>query len=337
MMACATRSKKKSDPYQAIYSIPTQEAKMPNSVYALQRLFYQLQTSETAVGTNELTKSFGWGVRQIFEAQDIVEFSRTFLELMEEKMKSTGMGSVLPQIFTGKVKTYISCINVDYETSRIEDFWDIQLGVRGNSNLFDSFKDYIRIEKLDGESQYPTGDQYGFQDAKKGVIFMSFPDVLQLELKRYEYDFHRNTTVKIYDRYEFPEVFDASPYLAEDADMSESWTYQLHGVLVHAGSMEAGHNYAFLKPNRDGRFYKYDDDRVTKATMREVLEGTFGGEDRTPNRPWAPMKKTTQMCQDSAYVLVYIRQCRLDRILTPVTAADIPAHLRTFSLATSKI
>jgi ubiquitin carboxyl-terminal hydrolase 7 len=325
-----------SDPYQAIYSIPTQEAEMPNSVYALQRLFYQLQTSETAVGTNELTKSFGWGVRQIFEAQDIVEFSRTFLELMEEKMKSTGMGNVLPQIFTGKVKTYISCINVDYETSRIEDFWDIQLGVRGNSNLFDSFKDYIRIEKLDGESQYPTGDQYGFQDAKKGVIFMSFPDVLQLELKRYEYDFHRNTTVKIYDRYEFPEVFDASPYLAEDADMSESWTYQLHGVLVHAGSMEAGHNYAFLKPNRDGRFYKYDDDRVTKATMREVLEGTFGGEDRTPNRPWAPMKKTTDMRQDSAYVLVYIRQCRLDKILTPVTAADIPAHLRTFSLATSK-
>lgn len=308
---------------------------MTNSVYALQRLFYQLQTSETAVGTNELTRSFGWGTRQIFEAQDIVEFSRKLLELMEQKMKGTSQENVLPRIFSGKIKSYISCVNVDYEDSRIENFWDIQLNVSGNSNLLDSLKEYTQISMMDGETQYFAGDKYKFQDAKKGVIFMSFPDVLHLQLKRYEYDIRKNTMVKLNDRYEFPEVFNASPYLAKDADMSEPWIYKLHGVLVHAGSLNSGHNYAFLKPNRDGDwFYKYDDDRVTKATMREVLEGNFGGEYRiSSSRPRAPpMKKTTAMLETSAYVLVYIRQCRLDKILAPVTTADIPSHLRKLPL-----
>ena len=36
-----------------------------------------------------------------------------------------------------------------------------------------------------------------FQDAKKGVLFIDFPPVLQLQLKRFEYDFMRDTMVKV--------------------------------------------------------------------------------------------------------------------------------------------
>lgn len=38
---------------------------------------------------------------------------------------------------------------------------------------------------------------FGFQDAKKGVLFIDFPPVLQLQLKRFEYDFMRDTMVKV--------------------------------------------------------------------------------------------------------------------------------------------
>ncbi|KAI8304182.1 ubiquitin carboxyl-terminal hydrolase [Colletotrichum asianum] len=318
---------------KAIYEIPTQEEEsMSNSAYTLQRLFYQLQTSETAVGTNELTKSFGWETRHIFEQQDVQELSRKLMERMEEKMKGTPAEHVLPQMFSGKIKTYISCINVDYESSRIEDFWDIQLNVSGNKNLLESFQDYVQVEKMDGENQYFAGDEFKLQDANKGVIFQSFPNVLHLQLKRFEYDIQRDTMMKINDRYEFPEHFDASPYLSEDADRSESWEYQLHGVLVHSGDLNAGHYYAFLKPEKDGWFYKYDDDKVTKATMREVLEENFGGEYKTSPNAYlrAPMqKKTPVLRQNSAYMLVYIRKTRLDNILCPVTKDDIPMHLRT--------
>ena len=35
------------------------------------------------------------------------------------------------------------------------------------------------------------------QDARKGVLFDSFPPVLQLQLKRFEYDFQRDIMVKV--------------------------------------------------------------------------------------------------------------------------------------------
>lgn len=314
-----------------MYEIPTEhDESMTNSAYTLQRLFYQLQTSTAAVGTNELTKSFGWETRHIFEQQDVQELSRKLMERMEERMKGTKAENMLPQMFSGKIKTYISCINVDYESSRIEDFWDVQLNVSGNKNLQESFQDYIQVEKMEGENQYMAGEQYKLQDANKGVIFVSFPDVLHLQLKRFEYDYMRDTMTKINDRYEFPEVFDAAPYLSEDADTSESWTYQLHGVLVHSGDLNAGHYYAFLKPDKDGWFYKYDDDKVTRATMREVLEENFGGEYRqATNNLRSPLqRKAPIMRPNSAYMLVYIRQSRVDKILCPVTEQDIPEHLR---------
>ena len=40
--------------------------------------------------------------------------------------------------------------------------------------------------------------QFGqLQDARKGVLFDSFPPVLQLQLKRFEYDFQRDVMVKV--------------------------------------------------------------------------------------------------------------------------------------------
>jgi ubiquitin carboxyl-terminal hydrolase 7 len=40
---------------------------------------------------------------------------------------------------------------------------------------------------------------FGLQDAKKGVIFESFPPVLHLQFKRFEVDMMRETAVKVSD------------------------------------------------------------------------------------------------------------------------------------------
>jgi ubiquitin carboxyl-terminal hydrolase 7 len=318
---------------KAVYQIPTEsEAVKTNSAWTLQRLFYNLQKHKLAVATSELTASFGWDSRQIFEQQDVQELSRILMEKLEERMKGTIAENALPQLFVGKSKTYISCINVDFESSRIEDFWDIQLNVRGNKNLHESFMDYIQVETLEGENKYDAGEPYKLQDAKKGVIFESFPPVLHLQLKRFEYDINRDAMMKVNDRHEFPEEFDAAQYLSDDADKSESWIYQLHGVLVHSGDFNAGHYYAFLKPQKDGLFYKFDDDRVTRATMKETLEENFGGEyanlangglgQRQPYMRGYSTKRSM-----NAYMLVYIRKTRLDQVLVEVREEDIPAHI----------
>ena len=67
-------------------------------------------------------------------------------------------------------------------------------------NLYESFKDYVAVETLDGENKY-MAEGYGLQEAKKGIVFQSFPPVLHLQLKRFEYDIQRDAMVKVCDTY----------------------------------------------------------------------------------------------------------------------------------------
>ena len=75
-------------------------------------------------------------------------------------------------------------------------FLDIQLNVKGMKNLRESFRDYVQVETLEGDNKYQA-EGFGLQDAKKGVIFQSFPPVLHLQLKRFEYDIQRDAMVKV--------------------------------------------------------------------------------------------------------------------------------------------
>ena len=319
---------------RAVYQIPTENDPPESVPLALQRAFYLLQTSEQPVSTTELTRSFGWTSLDSFLQHDVQEFNRVLQDKLETKMKGTKIDGAIKDLFSGKMKSYIKCINVDYESSRTEDFYDIQLNVKGMKNLEAAFKDYIAEETLEGENRYQA-EGLGLQDAKKGVIFQSFPPVLHLQLKRFEYDFMRDVNVKINDRYEFPLDIDLKPYLdPETTDASENWTYKLHGVLVHSGDVHGGHYFVLIKPAPDGKWFKLDDDRVIPVLEKEVLEDNFGGEGRGANGLPHPPVVTKQQAKvankriNNAYMLVYIRESRLQEILQPIGEADTPPHLR---------
>lgn len=73
---------------------------------------------------------------------------------------------------------------------------DISLNVKGMKNLYESFKDYVAVEMMEGENKYQA-EGFGLQDAKKGILFQSFPPVLHLQLKRFEYDIQRDAMAKV--------------------------------------------------------------------------------------------------------------------------------------------
>ncbi|KAK4396611.1 Ubiquitin carboxyl-terminal hydrolase 12, partial [Sesamum angolense] len=170
-------------------------------------------------------------------------------------------------------------------------------------------------------------------DAKKGVLFIDFPPVLQLQLKRFEYDFMRDTMVKINDRYEFPLELDLDrdngKYLSPEADRSVRNLYMLHSVLVHSGGVHGGHYYAFIRPTLSDQWYKFDDERVTKEDVKRALEEQYGGEEELPQtNPGynnTPFKFTKY---SNAYMLVYIRVSDKDKIICDVDEKDIAEHLR---------
>jgi len=55
---------------------------------------------------------------------------------------------------------------------------------------------YVATEKLEGENQYDAVE-HGKQDAEKGVSFVSFPPVLNLQLKRFDFDMATGDMVKV--------------------------------------------------------------------------------------------------------------------------------------------
>lgn len=105
---------------------------------------------------------------------------------------------------------------------------------------------------------------------------------------------------------------------------------------MHSGDLNAGHYYAFLRPEKDGQFFKFDDDRVTRATRREALDENFGGDynlggghDGVRNQISRQLSIKRSM---NAYMLVYLRRNKIEEILVPVTEADAPEHLRMYNL-----
>ncbi|EMG49350.1 Ubiquitin carboxyl-terminal hydrolase [Candida maltosa Xu316] len=320
-----------------VYEIPT-DSKSSDVALSLQKIFYLLSSSNDPVGTLELTKSFGWDSSDAFTQHDVQELNRILMDKLETAMKGSSIEGALNDIFVGKMKSYIKCVNVPYESSRVEDFWDIQLNVRGFKNLEQSFQNYIEIEMLEGENKYQAGDEHGYQDAKKGVVFESFPPVLHLQLKRFEYDFMVDDLVKIDDFYEFPDKIDLKPYLDEDLPddvKNQNWNYKLHGVLVHQGSISNGHYYAMIKPNsHDNTWLRFDDDKVWKVTDTQVFQENYGAADLTQTQ-LSQMTRAEQ--QDhmvrrvtSAYMLVYYREVDLEKILPhddKIINSAIPEHI----------
>ncbi|KAI8343131.1 hypothetical protein BC941DRAFT_410498 [Chlamydoabsidia padenii] len=325
---------------KAVYQIPTENDEPTNSVaLALQRCFYNLQYEDSPIGTTELTKSFGWDSVEAFMQHDVQEFNRVLQDNLEVKMKGTPADGAISNLFKGKMKSYIKCINVDYESSRVEDFYDIQLNVKGCKNLYDSFQEYVAIETLEGENKYQA-EGFGFQDAHKGVIFESLPPVLHLQLKRFEYDFMRDSMVKINDRHEFPEEINLDKFVSKDEDRKELYDYVLHGVLVHSGDLHSGHYFALIKTEKEGKWLRFDDDRVTPVTSKEVFEENFGDDSQTSpgggnnnlsllNGGVMRSNNTRLMKRfTNAYMLVYIQKSKLDTLLAPVVESDIPDHLK---------
>jgi ubiquitin carboxyl-terminal hydrolase 7 len=316
---------------KAVYHMHTTDGEDPeNSIpLSLQRIFYKLQYSDASVSTKQLTKSFGWDTYDTFMQHDVQELNRVLVDKLEEKMKATSVEGTMAHLFRGKFTNYVRCVNVDDVSTRDEDFYDLQMPVKGCKDLYASLDEYVKEETLDGDNQYQS-ERYGKQDAKKGVAFKSLPPVLELHLRLFEYDFTTDAMAKINERFEFPTTLDMDredrKYFTADSDPNVVNVYRLHSVLVHSGGPNGGHYYAFIRPLTSDQWYKFDDERVTKVKEKEAVEGQFGGSEHQTHPGHTPQWKFPKI--SNAYMLVYVRESAIPEINVEVTADDVAAHLR---------
>ena len=145
------------------------------------------------------------------------------------------------------------------------------------THILDSFREYVKPDKLDGDNKWDTGSNYGKQDAEKGTRFKKFPPVLHLQLMRFNYDPYADAVVKSNDKFVFTQELDLSEFEADtDEDGTDPCIYQLQAVLVHAGEHHGGHYVAYIDPYCNNMWYKFDDDVVAPVSTREAMHANYG-------------------------------------------------------------
>ncbi|KAL2521363.1 Ubiquitin carboxyl-terminal hydrolase 26 [Forsythia ovata] len=260
---------------EGVFSIEPEVLKEQPVLDNLVRLFAQLHSSNKAfvdpapfIQTLELDN----GVQQ-----DSHEFLTLLLSLLERclsRSKDVKARTVVQDLFRGGVSHTTKCSKCGNESeasSKIEDFYELELNVKGLKSLDESLDDYLSIEELEGDNQYLCEACVTRVNATRSIKLRSLPAVLNFQLKRCV--FLPNTTMKkkITSAFCFPGELNMAQRLSEHSH--KDLMYDLSAVLIHKGSaVDSGHYTAHIKDENTGEWWEFDDEQVSKLGQQP-----FGG------------------------------------------------------------
>lgn len=233
----------------------------------LARLFAKLHSSKLAcidsapfIKTLELDN----GVQQ-----DSHEFLTLFLSLLERSLnhsKFPNARTIVQDLFRGSVSHVTRCSICGKDSdasSKMEDFYELELNIKDLSNLDESLNDYLSLEELYGENQYFCESCGMRVDATRCIKLHSLPSVLNLQLKRYIFLPKTTTKKKITSVFGFPRMLNMGKHLCGPTDTS--LVYELSAILIHKGTaVNSGHYVAHIKDEKSGHWWEFDDEHVSK-------------------------------------------------------------------------
>jgi uncharacterized UBP type Zn finger protein len=150
----------------------------------LQKLFLELQLSlRGAASTVALTKSFGWTSRDAFVQQDVQECMSVIFEFISNSYPDSELALFLRNEWSGELQSGLTCLNCGDSRWRTEIFRDLQLQVRGMTDLYQSVGAYFQEEDLDGVEC--SGCNGRHPHTKSGRI-TKLPYILSLQLRRFD-------------------------------------------------------------------------------------------------------------------------------------------------------
>jgi len=232
----------------------------------------------------------------------------------KKKEKKTA-GSYIDDAFGGTFEQELVALHDSALKSRREEkFFLLQVQVKDRLRLEDALRAFVAPEVV----EYSWRPKERSSRTSKAVRILAPPKHLLVHLKRFEFDLATMTQKKINTRFEFPLVLDLSPYGAHDDSARggaaagprrfagvkkkrPDWTYDLGGVVVHAGTMQSGHYYSFVREAQGG-WFEYNDAHVAPFDARELDDECFGGPEPATNG------RVGRERTRSAFLLVYHRR-----------------------------
>ena len=148
-----------------------------------------------------------------------------------------------------------------------EPFFMIDLPIPSNNrspSLIDCFNLYVEGEVLEGENAWYNENTKQKENVRKKISFWSFPDILVIDLKRFNARNQKNQILVT-----FPlNNLDLSPYVV--GYKKSSYVYDLYGVCNHGGSVMGGHYTSYVK-NANGKWYHFNDTSVSELRSADAV------------------------------------------------------------------
>ncbi|GER33619.1 ubiquitin carboxyl-terminal hydrolase [Striga asiatica] len=197
--------------------------------------------------------------------------------------------TVVKEIFGGELQSQVKCLSCGAESNKIDDIMDISLDILHSGSLKEALQKFFQPEVLDGNNKYKCDSCERLVAARKQMTILQAPNVLVIQLKRFEGLFGGKVDKPI----AFDEALVLSSHMCKGSKVrdeniaevrqiciviffsfSESDQYPeygLFGTIVHSGfSPDSGHYYAYIK-DATGRWFCCNDSYVSVSTLQEVL------------------------------------------------------------------
>ncbi|KAI2802763.1 putative ubiquitin carboxyl-terminal hydrolase FAF-X [Blomia tropicalis] len=268
------------------------------------------------------------GTVNLREQHDALEFFNSLVDSLDEAQKSLKQTPIMSHVFGGTFADQKICKSCPHRYSREESFTTLNVDVRNHNSLCDSLEQYVKGDLLEGDNAYHCEKCDRKVDTVKRLCIKRLPKVLAIQLKRFDYDYERETAIKFNDYFEFPRILDMQPYtvnglaqiegevIEEDLSIGtiEDTQYELNGIVVHSGQASGGHYYSFIqhKNQQTGKksWYKFDDGDVNECKLdedEEMRNQCFGGEyiAETFDQSLKRMSHRTQKRWWNAFILIY--------------------------------
>jgi ubiquitin C-terminal hydrolase len=145
-----------------------------------------------------------------------------------------------------------------------EPYFMINLSIPPNNkspSLIDCFNYYVDGEIINNFNDCETNE---IIDIRKKIQFWSMPNILTIDLKRFNNNFQKNQVLV-----SFPlNDLDLSSYVI--GYKKENYKYDLYGVCNHSGNVMGGHYTSYVK-NANEKWYHFNDTCVSEVERNESI------------------------------------------------------------------
>ncbi len=304
---------------QQLYMIPSvtdyllsiEDESDKNSVFwQLQNVMAHLKESKLEYYMPEpFWKAFRlWGQEvNIREQQDAFDFFISMTDQIDEHLKKLNKEPIFKNVFEGTFSNQFICKDCPHKYEREEVFLGLNLPIK-SGNLEESLSQFVKDELLDGQNSYYCEKCNEKRSAIKRTCIKKLPKYLCIQLKRFDYDWESNRSLKFDDYFQFPRRLDVAPYTYESInktrdddqtdqmdtaipyiDQQSSTTisskcstqlndemikYELVGIVVHSGQANAGHYYSFIREPKSNHLNS-EQELYELEQLNQSFEETF--------------------------------------------------------------